>query len=117
MIFMQEFSQCLAQSRHKAGLSQADCAHLLGVSQSRISRLELGEVTPTAMELCGVAVLFGRSMEYLAEPLFQDRALVIRQRLLDLPEVRTGWLGRFARNNMLHQLEERVERILSAYET
>lgn len=112
---MQDFSHCLAQSRRKAGLSQTDCAHLLGVSQAHISRLELGRTTPSVTDLCGVAVLFGRTMELLVEPLFKDRALTIQQRLVDLPEPRLGWLAQFTRHNALQNLEARVDRIVDHY--
>ncbi|WP_164989183.1 helix-turn-helix transcriptional regulator [Roseovarius sp. A46] len=114
-IFMQDFSQSLIDARRKSGLSQADCAHLLGVSQSHVSRLELGHAAPSVPDLCGVAIIFGRTMELLVEPLFRDRARLIRQRLFDLPEPRSGWLGRFVRNNALHNLEVRVERIIDHY--
>ena len=113
---MQDFSHCLADARRKAGLSQAECARLLGVSQSHISRLELGRAVPSVTDLCGIAVLFGRTMEFLVEPIFQDRALTIRQRLFDLPDPRAGWLGRFTRNNTLRNLEARVDRIIEHYE-
>jgi len=113
---MQDFSQCLVDSRRKAGLSQVDCAHLLGVSQSHISRLELGRATPSVSDLCGVAVLFGRTMEGMVEPLFRDRAATIQERLYDLPEPRLGWLSRFARSNALRNLEARVDRIAHHYD-
>lgn len=112
---MQDFSQCLTHSRRKAGLSQEDCAHLLGISQSHISRLELGRATPSVEDLCGVAILFGRTMELMVEPLFRERALIIRQRLSDLPEPRSGWLSRFTRSNALLNLEQRVDRIAAHY--
>jgi transcriptional regulator with XRE-family HTH domain len=112
---MHDFSQCLAEARRKAGFSQADCAHLLGVSQSHMSRLELGRAVPSVADLCGVAVLFGRTMEFLVEPVVRDRASAIRERLYDLPEPRLGWLGRFTRTNTLRRLEERVDRIVRHY--
>ena len=112
---MQDFSHCLAEARRKAGLSQDDCAHLLGASQSHISRLELGRAVPCVADLCGVAVLFGRNMEFLVEPLLKERATLIRQRLFDLPEPRAGWLTRFTRANALRILEARVDRILDHY--
>ena len=114
---MQDFSDSLADARRKAGLSQTECAHLLGMSQSRMSRLELGRTVPSVEDLCGVAVLFGRTMEFLVEPTFQDRAVTIRERLYLLPEPRTGWLGRFARHNSLRNLEARVDRIIAHYES
>lgn len=113
---MQDFSQNLIDARRKAGLSQSDCAHLLGVSQAHVSRLERGRTVPSVTDLCGVAILFGRTMELLIEPLFKDRALSIRQRLYDLPEPHAGWLARFVRHNALHNLEARVERIIDHYE-
>lgn len=112
---MQEFSDCLAQSRKKAGFSQADCAHLLGVSQSYISRLELGRSAPSVADITGIAVLFGRTMELMLEPLIKERAMSIQARLYDLPDPRIGWLGRFTRTNALSKLEERVERIARHY--
>lgn len=113
---MQDFSRCLVEARRKASLSQADCAHLLGVSQSHISRLELGHAAPSVTDLCGVAVLFGRTMEFMVEPLFKDRAMTIRERLYDLPEPRVGWLARFTRTNALRNLEVRVDRIADHYD-
>jgi len=112
---MNDFSQCLAGARRKAGLSQVDCAHLLGMSQSRMSRLELGHAKPTVSDLVGVALLFGRSMELMVEPMFQEYATQIHKRLFDLPETNTGWLGQFARNNALAKLEARVDRIIAHY--
>ena len=112
---MKDFSQSLADARRKAGFSQADCAHLLGVSQSYISRLEQGRIVPSVTDLCGIAVLFGRTMELMVEPLFQERAMMIRRNLFDLPEPQHGWLGRFVRTNQLHNLEVRVNRIIDHY--
>lgn len=43
--------------------------------------LELGRAVPSVSDLCGVAVLFGRSMEVLVEPLFRDRGQTIQERL------------------------------------
>ena len=113
---MQDFSHCLVEARRKAGLSQEDCAHLLGVSQSHISRLELGRAIPSVSDLCGIAVLFGRSMELMVEPLFRDRAQTIQERLYDLPEPRLGWMSRFARHNALRALEARIDRITTHYD-
>lgn len=113
---MDDFSARLAHARRKAGLSQADIAHLLGISQAQVSRLELGRAVPTIRDVCGVAVLFGRSMELLVEPLFLERALGIRERLVDLPEQRTRWLADFVRQTSLRKLEQRVERIATHYD-
>lgn len=113
---MQDFSRNLAEARKKAGLSQADCAHLLGVSQSHISHLERGYRTPSVTDLCGVAVLFGRSMEFMVEPLFRECAATIYGHLFDLPERRRGWFGQFVRTNALDNIEARLDRIMSQYD-
>ncbi len=102
-------------ARRQAGLSQADCAHLLGVSRSHISRLETGKAVPDVADLCGVALLFGRPMEGLSGSLFQDKASEMRVRLFDLPEPRKQWLGHFNRDQTLRRLGERIDRIIGAY--
>lgn len=114
-IFMQEFSQTLLVARRQAGLSQTDCAHLLGVSRSHISRLECGKTIPNVADLCGVALLFGRTMEGLSGTLFNARARELKDRLFDLPEPRKKWLGHFNRNNTLDRLGERIDRIIDLY--
>ena len=113
---MHDFHHNLLASRRRAGLSQADCAHLLGISPSRMSRLERGVVIPTVRELSGVALLFGRTMEFLSGTLFLARARDLRERLFDLREPRRSWLGRFNRNHTLHQIGERIDRIIEAYD-
>ena len=112
---MQDFSRTLLAARRQAGLSQTDCAHLLGVSRSHISRLESGKAIPDVAILCGVALLFGRSMEGLSGTLFTARAHELKDRLFDLPEPRKKWLGHFNRNNSLDRLGERIDRIIEAY--
>lgn len=113
---MQEFPQRLLEARRKAGFSQIDCAHLLEVSQSHISRMELGHAKPSVTDLAGASVLFGKTMEILVEPMLVERALVIRRGLYDLPEPQSNWLGRFVRHNNLEKLEARVSRIIDHYE-
>ena len=112
---MQDFSLCLREARKKAGFSQADCAHLLGVTQTHISNLECGRTVPTAADLIGVAVLFGRTTEHLGETVFRDRTETIRRNLFDLPDRQRHWLGRFVRNNALANLEDRVDRLIDYY--
>ncbi|MFC6637404.1 helix-turn-helix domain-containing protein [Sulfitobacter sp. JBTF-M27] len=114
---MQDFSHCLSEARKKSGFSQADCAHLLGVSQSYISRLELAHSVPSVADISGVAVLFGRTMEIMLEPLLKEQAMSIRARLYDLPEPKIGWLGRFTRTNALNKLENRLDRIARHYDS
>lgn len=112
---MDDFSQALRAARRKAGLSQADCAHMLDVSPSHISRLETGEATPSVSDLCAVAIVFGRTMEALSGTLFAERAKALDERLFDLPEARGGFLARFNRTNALERLSARLDRITEHY--
>ena len=112
---MQEFSHTLLVARRKAGLSQSDCAHLLGRSASRVSRLESGKATPTSDDLIGVALLFGRTIEALSGPKFAARAQEMKERLFDLPCPDRNWLGRFNRSNTLDGLAHRLDRITDVY--
>ena len=114
---MQDFSQTLLVARRQAGLSQAECAHLLGASRSHISRLESGKATPDVADLCGVALIFGRTMEIFSGTLFTERAKEMKERIFDLPEPRTKWLGHFNRNSTLDRLADRVDRIIDAYDS
>ena len=112
---MDDFPQALCAARKKAGLSQADCAHLLDVSTSRISRLETGAAIPSVDDLCAIALVFGRPMESLSGTLFSERAKAIKERLFDLPEPHGGFLTKFNRNNALERLSDRLERITELY--
>jgi len=112
---MQNFAHTLSVARRQAGLSQADCAHLLGVSASHISKLEGGKATPNVPDLCGIALLFGRTMEGLSGTLFAEHAKEVQERLFDLPEPRTKWLGHFNRSNALERLSDRIERVIAAH--
>lgn len=81
-----------------------------------MSRLERGVAIPTVRELCGAAILFGRSMEFLSGTLFVQRARDLKERLFDLREPKRSWLGHFNRNYSLHQLGDRIDRFIDAYE-
>ena len=112
---MNEFSHSVLLARKKAGLSQADCAHLLGITRNRFSRLETGKAVPSVAELCGVAVLFGRTMEGLSGDLFTDRAQSLKERLFDLPEPRRHRLSRFNRAYTLEALADRLDQLIGVY--
>lgn len=112
---MHDFSRSLLAARKKAGFSQGDCAHLLGVSRAHISKLERGDAMPSVADLCGVALLFGRTFEGLTGDLFNERARELKERLFDLPEPRRNWLGRFNRNYTLQSLGDRLDQLIGVY--
>lgn len=113
---MHEFNETLRAARRQAGLSQGDCAHLLGISRSYIAKLEAGGATPGVPVLVRAALLFGRTMEGLNGPTFLAEAREMRERLFDLPEPRGDWLAHFNRNHTLEQLGDRIDQVIEAYD-
>lgn len=59
------FNEKLIELRKKAGLSQEDLAHKLGVSRQSISKWELGVCEPNIAKLQNIAILFNISIDYL----------------------------------------------------
>lgn len=59
------FNEKLIELRKKAGLSQEDLAHKLGVSRQSISKWELGVCKPNIAKLQNIAILFNVSIDYL----------------------------------------------------
>ena len=103
-----DFALDLRVARRKAGLSQSDCAHLLGVHPSRISLLESGKALPSVPQICRLSMIYGRSFESLFGSVFVDAGRELRGRLRSMPEAPTRWLGRFNRDNTLRALSHRL---------
>lgn len=59
------FNEKLIELRKKAGLSQEDLTHKLGVSRQSISKWELGVCEPNIAKLQNIAILFNVSIDYL----------------------------------------------------
>lgn len=59
------FNEKLIELRKKAGLSQEDLAHKLGVSRQSISKWELGVCEPNIAKLQNIAILFNVSIDNL----------------------------------------------------
>jgi HTH-type transcriptional regulator/antitoxin HipB len=60
--------QVLRSARRKKGLSQAEAAARLGLSQSRISELEKDASAITLSQLLAMAALYGLEFELSLEP-------------------------------------------------
>ena len=54
--------------REDAGLSQADCAHALGVSRQTVISIEKGRFTPSLPLAIAIARFFGRAVEEVFHP-------------------------------------------------
>jgi len=105
------FALDLKVARHKSGLAQRDCAHLLDVNRNRISSLELGKTMPTVPEICALSLVYGKSFESLFEPVMRDMRNELGIRLETLPPMPNGWRGHFNRNNTLNRIAAHLEAI------
>lgn len=104
----------LKVARRKSGLTQADCAHLLGVHRSKISHLERGEIEPSLREVCALAFIYGRSVEDLFGCVFHDLHGDLEERLAAMPTARGNWIGRFNRARTLERLGRELTALASS---
>ena len=103
-----QFAFDLRLARRRAGLTQADCAHLIGIQQSRISELETGEKAPSARELCALAIILNRQFDgYYADEL-ERLSETLENRLETLPRLKRVSAATFNR----HRTLERLRRLL-----
>lgn len=105
----QAFAHDLRIARKKSGLAQRDCAHLLGITQQRVSALETGSTLPTIDEICGLSLIFRRNFSSLFSDAFARARRLQRLQLSTLPNDKRGWLARFNRTNTLSRLADRLE--------
>lgn len=61
----QEMIRRVREARQAAGLTQADAARALGVSQSQVSKIERGERKIDPLDLAKLAKLYGKRVEEL----------------------------------------------------
>ncbi len=103
------FALDLKVARRKSGLTQSDCAHLLGSHRSKFSHLELGKQPPTAVDIAMLSLIYGRTYDTLCRAVFEDAARELGERLVTLPMPRRNWLGHFNRANSLDNLSARIQ--------
>ncbi len=103
-----EFALDLRLARRKAGFTQRDCAHLLGVNKGRVSALEQGRRLPTIPQICALSLIYGRSFESLFAELLQEAQALLRERWQTLPELKRGYVATFNRQANLKRLEQRL---------
>ncbi len=105
------FGADLRVARNRSGLSQEDCAHLLGVDQSQISRLEAGKAEPTLHELTLFYLIFGAWSEPLWNGLLREVVDDLRRRLITLPAEQQSWRQKAARRSTIQSLGRRLYRL------
>lgn len=95
--------------RRKGGLTQNDCAHLLGTDRLHVSAIEVGAVTPEVSELALLAIVYGKPMDALASGAIEEARRRLAKRLGTLPPAPRVWLNRFNRHHTLNALAVRLE--------
>ena len=102
------FAPDLQAARRKAALTQADCAHLLGVTYTRISKLESGQRRPTVTELSIFCLIFDEDIAGIHEKIIATEAKVLGERLSSMPKCPKTWLNRRGRVNTLNGIAARL---------
>ena len=72
--------------RLRLGLTQTDAAHLLGVSQPRMSRIEAGIQEPTVKEMCSLCIIYDAPITALYRITAASAAGSIERRLKTVPK-------------------------------
>ena len=96
----------LKVARRKSGLTQIDCAHLLGIHDTLLSQMENGRRMPTVKEICSLSLIYGRSFETLFSGVFKDVRSDLKERLLTIPNAPKAWVGSLNRQNTIDRLAQ-----------
>ncbi len=103
-----QFSLDLRSARRKAGLTQADCGHLLGGSARIVRQLEDGQRAPTLTEICALSLIFGRSFESYFGEIMPALREALSEHLSTLPHPKEKHASTFNRSATLEKLAERL---------
>jgi len=103
-----EFALDLRLARKRSGLTQADCAHLLGIDRSVVAKLESGTVTPSVVELSMLCLIYDRPPDAFGEALQIALRKTLNQRLATMPKGPKYWRNRQQRAQTLSGLAERL---------
>ena len=106
-----DYALDLRVARRKAGLTQADCAHLLGVDASRISRLEAGKTQPTLVEFSILCLVFMIPPGRAVGAVYASEAERLGTRLESMPKCPETWRDKVGRRHSLDELALRINRI------
>jgi transcriptional regulator with XRE-family HTH domain len=104
----EEFICDLRVARKRAGLTQSDCGHLVGVSHDAISQIERGQRMPTIRELCALSLIYGRSFESLYAEVLREVRRDLGETLADMPEEPKDWSVAARRQKTLERLAHRL---------
>ena len=102
------FNLDLKVHRRKAGLSQEDVAHLMGVHPSKVSLLEGGRAIPSLHDIAALSIVFGKSFEEFFFAFVQEARSKIVSRLTSMPKAPKRWLPQFNRQYTIDNLAQRL---------
>ena len=104
-----KFSLDLKVARRRASLSQSDCAHLLGVDYTRISKLEAGTSMPNMVELSVLCLIFNRPVGGVTQDVILSILADLERRLSSMPGCPENWPGRDNRVRTLGSLADKLQ--------
>lgn len=102
------FAPDLQAARRQAALTQADCAHLLGVEYTRISKLESGQRQPTVTELALLCLIYNEDLSTVQRKIIAAEHWEIAERLSSMPKCPKTWLNCRGRTNTLNGIAARL---------
>lgn len=103
-----EFALDLRLARRKAGFTQRDCAHLLGMSPPILSQMEKGKRLPSLTQICTLSVIYGRSFESLFGTLLASARTALRAKILTMPKDVRSYAGTRNRDDSIERLAQRL---------
>jgi transcriptional regulator with XRE-family HTH domain len=104
----EEFICDLKVARKRAGLTQSDCGHLVGVTHDAISQIERGQRMPTIRELCALSLIHGRSFESLYGEILREVRSDLTANLATMPGEPRDWPAAARRQRTLERLGRRL---------
>jgi len=104
-----QFALDLRLSRRKVGLTQGDCAHLLGIQQSRFSDFERGSQMPRLGELCTLAIILNRQFDTVFEVELEQARRALKARIVSIPKHRRQNATTFGRDRTIRRLKRTLE--------
>ena len=99
-----DFALDLKAARRQSGLTQADCAHLMGCNATKLTRLEHGETLPGLKDILFLGLIFGKTFESLFAYLLNEARGLLATRLETLPDAPKQWTGARNRQQTLNRI-------------
>lgn len=95
-------------ARKKAGFTQGEIAHLVGLDQSTYSDFERGIAVPSLRLLTKLSLIYGRSFPSLIAACAEEVKPQLRTQLSSLPKRNSTPLQLFNRSRAIARLNDRI---------